>query len=185
MTEKQKSFVYKYWNKTELGRKMIASSLISDSDLLFLIPNNIKKMQGLPISRMTGKKKRKQKEQRKKFILLSKLFYIVVDMVEETLYSKWSDNEFFGEFVEVKNFDTEFPTWIIAFCPDSGGWFVTNQRFFYYEYDKEFETEEEGIKFFKNNPRIFYDEEIRMGTYKPSFYKDGVWLDNTREFIKI
>ena len=185
MTEKQKSFVHRYWNRTELGRAMIASSLVSDSDLLFLIPNNIKKMHGLPVTRMTGKKKKKQKEQRKKFILFSKLFDIIENMVEETLCSKLSDNKFFDKFVDVKDFSTEFPTWIIAFCPDSDSWFVTNQRFFYYEYDKEFETEEEGIKFFKNNPKIFYDEEIRMGTYKPSFYKDGVWLDNTREFIKI
>ena len=91
-------------------------------------------------------------------------------------------------YVEVPreyDFSTEFSTWIIAFCPDSNGWFVTNKRFFFYEYNKEFETEEEGIKFFKNNPKIFYDEEIRMEIYKPSFYKNGVWLDNTREFIKI
>ena len=83
------------------------------------------------------------------------------------------------------DFNTEFPTWIIAHCPDLDSWFVTNKRFFFYEYNKEFETEEEGIEFFKSNPKIFYDEEIRMKTYKPSFYKNGVWLDNTREFIKI
>ena len=39
------------------------------------------------------------------------------------------------------DFNTEFPTWIIAFCPDTDSWFVTNKRFFYYEYEKEFETE--------------------------------------------
>lgn len=91
-------------------------------------------------------------------------------------------------YVEVPkeyDFSTEFPTWIIAFCPDSNSWFVPNERFFFYEYDKEFETEEEGIKFFKDNPKIFYDEEIRMKICKPSFYENGVWLDNTREFIKI
>ena len=92
------------------------------------------------------------------------------------------------DYVEVPkeyDFNTEFPTWIIAHCPDSDSWFVTNKRFFFYEYNKEFETEKEGIDFFKNNPKIFYDEEIRMRIYKPSFYESGVWLDNTREFIKI
>ena len=92
------------------------------------------------------------------------------------------------DYVEIPkeyDFSTEFPTWIIAHCPDLDSWFVTNKRFFFYEYDKEFETEEEGIEFFKNNPKIFYDEEIRMGTYKPSFYENGVWLDNTGEFIEI
>lgn len=83
------------------------------------------------------------------------------------------------------DFNTEFPTWIIAFCPDMDDWFVTNQRFFYYEYDKEFETEKEGIKFFKENPKIFYDEEIRMGCYKPSFYENGVHLHNTNELIMV
>ena len=34
------------------------------------------------------------------------------------------------------NFSTIFPTYIIAFCPDADEWFVTNKRFFYYEYDK-------------------------------------------------
>ena len=49
---------------------------------------------------------------------------------------------------------TEFPSWIIAFCPDTDSWFVTNQRFFYYEYDKEFESEEAGIVFFKENSTL-------------------------------
>lgn len=83
------------------------------------------------------------------------------------------------------DFNTEFPTWIIAFCPDTNSWFVTNRRFFYYEYEKEFATEEEGIMFFKENPKIFYDEEIRMGTYRPYFRENGVLLDNTNEFVEL
>ena len=35
-------------------------------------------------------------------------------------------------------FDTEFSTWIIAFCSDTDSWFVTNQRFWWYEYPMEF-----------------------------------------------
>lgn len=93
--------------------------------------------------------------------------------------------EKFNSIPEEYDFDTEFPTWIIAFCPDTDSWFVTNQRFFYYEYDKEFPTEEEGIKFFKDNPKIFYDEEIRMEVYRPYFRKNGVLLDNTNEFVKL
>ena len=83
------------------------------------------------------------------------------------------------------NFSTKFSTYIIAFCPDLDSWFVTNYRFFYYEYDKEFKTEEEGIEFFKSNPKIFYDIEKEMNVYRPSFNKNGVWLDNTRELISI
>ena len=100
---KNKEFIYEYWGRTELGRAMIKSNNVSESDLLFLIPNNVKRMHGLPLTRIFGKKKRKQKEQRKRFILSFKLFDIIEEIVEETLGSKFSDNEFFGEFVEVKN----------------------------------------------------------------------------------
>ena len=91
----------------------------------------------------------------------------------------------YAEIPKEYDFSTEFPTWIIAYCPDLCSWFVTNKRFFFYEYDKEFDTEEEGIEFFKNNSKIFYNEENRMTTYRPSFYVGGVWLDNTREFINV
>lgn len=100
---KNKEFIYEYWSKTKLGKKMIKSNHVSESDLLFLMPNNVKRMHGLPITRISGKKKRKQKEQRKRFILSFKLFDLIENIVDETLCSKWSDNEFFNEFVEVKN----------------------------------------------------------------------------------
>lgn len=104
MTEKQKSFVYRYWNRTELGRAMITSSSVSDNDLLFLIPNNIKKMHGLSVTRMTGKKKRKKKNQRKRYILSFKLFDLLEEVIDKTV-STWSQNDFFDKFVDVKNFD--------------------------------------------------------------------------------
>ena len=100
---RNKEFIYEYWNRNGLGRYMIKSNHVSESDLLFLIPNNVKRMHGLPLTRISGKKKRKQKEQRKIFILSFKLFDIIENIVEETLGSKFSNNEFFGEFVEVKN----------------------------------------------------------------------------------
>jgi hypothetical protein len=102
---KNKEFIYEYFGRTRLGREMIKSNYVSESDLLFLIPNNVKKMHGLPLTRISSKKKRKQKKQRRNFILSFKLFDIIEDIVEETLGSKFSDNEFFNEFVEVKNLD--------------------------------------------------------------------------------
>lgn len=95
-------FVYEYWNRTELGQKMIASDSISDSDLLFLIPNNIKRMHGLPLTRIPGSKKRKQKNLRRRFILSFELFKIIEDMVEEIVGSKLSNDQFFDKFVDVK-----------------------------------------------------------------------------------
>lgn len=102
---KNKKFIYEYWGRTELGRAMIKSNNVSESDLLFLIPNNVKRMHGLPLVRISDKKKKKQKEQRKIFILSFKLFDLIEDIVEETLCFKWSNNEFFDGFVEVKNLD--------------------------------------------------------------------------------
>lgn len=83
----------------------------------------------------------------------------------------------YEEVPEGYDFNTIFPTYIIAFCPDTDSWFVTNKRFFWYEYQKEFETEEEGIDFFKNNTKIFYDLELKMEIYRPSFYTNYLCLD--------
>lgn len=100
---RNKEFVYKYWSRTEFGRKMIASNRVSDSDLLFLIPNNVKRRHGLPITRIPGKKKRQQKKQKRKHILSFNLFDIIEETVENVLSSKFSQNEFFGQFVEIKD----------------------------------------------------------------------------------
>ena len=63
--------------------------------------------------------------------------------------------------------------------------FATNQRFFYYEYQKEFKSESEAIEYFKNNPNIFLEQEERMKVYRPTFYAEGVYLNNTKELIKV
>ena len=102
---KNKEFIYEYFNKTRLGREMIKSIHVTESDLLFLIPNNVKRKHDLPLTRISGKKKKKKKEQRKKFILSFKLFDLIEKVVEDTLCSEWSDSEFFNEFVEVKYCD--------------------------------------------------------------------------------
>lgn len=106
MTEKQKLFVYEYWNKTELGRKMIASDSVSDSDLLFMIPNNVKRMHGLPASRTYGKRKSIIKRNRKRIISSFRLFDLIGEIIEETL-PKTYNNEWFGEFVDFKNVEVE------------------------------------------------------------------------------
>lgn len=103
MIEKHKSLIHKYWSRTELGKKMIASNNVSESDLLLLMPNNVKKTYGLPLTRTSCKKKRKQKRQRKRFIMSFRLFDLIEETIEKTIYSKWSTNEFFGQFVDFKN----------------------------------------------------------------------------------
>ena len=88
------------------------------------------------------------------------------------------------ELPEGYDFNTEFDTYVIALSPDTASWFVTNKRFFYFEYDKEFATEQEGIDFFKENWKIFYDIEKNIGYYKPSYLENSVYLENTREEIR-
>ena len=100
---KNTEFIYEYWNKTNLGREMIKSNRVSESDLLFLIPNNVKKIHGLPLTRISGRKKRKQKEQRKRLILSFNLFDIIENIIDETLCSESFNNEFFNKFVEIKS----------------------------------------------------------------------------------
>lgn len=103
MITKHKKLIYEYWNKTELGRDMIQSDNISDLDLLFLIPNNKKKMLGLPLTRISGKKKRQQKRKRTRYILTFKLFHLVEEKVERTICSEPMVNEFFNKYADVKS----------------------------------------------------------------------------------
>ena len=103
MIEKHKSLIHKYWSRTELGRNMIDSNNVSESDLLFLTPNNVKKRYGLPLTRISGKEKRKQKRQRKRFIMSFGLFDLIEETIEKNVCSKWSTNEFFEQFVDFKN----------------------------------------------------------------------------------
>lgn len=106
MTEKQKSFVHKYWSRTELGQAMIASDSVSDSDLLFLIPNNVKRRNGLLVTRTYGKRKSIIKRDRKRRISSFRLFDLISKIIEETL-PKTYNNEWFGEFVDFKNVEAE------------------------------------------------------------------------------
>lgn len=110
---KNKEFIYEYWGRTKFGRKMIVSNHVSELDLLFLIPNNVKKRHSLPLTRIPGKKKRKLKNQRSKFILSFGVFDIIEEIIEEQLCSKFSQNEFFGQFVEVKDF-REDDKWFVG-----------------------------------------------------------------------
>ena len=56
----------------------------------------------------------------------------------------------------------QFDTYIIAFCPDIDLWSVTSQRCFYYEYEKEFNTEAEAVQYFYENLDIFGRIEVEL-----------------------
>lgn len=99
--------------------------------------------------------------------------------------AKTSNNTGYVSVPDGMDFSTEFDTYILAFCPDSDSWFATNKRFFYYEYPKDFASEEMAIRYFKDNAKDFYDIEMKIGVYKPSFTVGAIHLDNTRETIII
>ena len=81
--------------------------------------------------------------------------------------------------------NTKFPTYILAFCPDSDSWFATNNRFFFYEYPAEFNSEQEAIAYFKSNINEFFELNVRiMGNQRPSFNNGGVYLENESRLIE-
>lgn len=83
---------------------------------------------------------------------------------------------------EVKeDFNTKYSTWIIGFCPDTNSFFVTNERHFYYQYDKEFSTEEEGISFFKYNIAEFKKIHDAINIQCSDHLPDFINLENTEE----
>lgn len=58
----------------------------------------------------------------------------------------------YTEFKKLEDsFNKEYETYIIAFCPDIDLFFVTNQRHFYYEHEKEFIDKVSAIKYFDEN----------------------------------
>ena len=91
------------------------------------------------------------------------------------------------EYIEVEeSFATKYPTWIIAFCPDTDSFFVTNERCFFWEYEKEFGLEEDAIHYFGKHAKYFIkiEKEIMSGMMFGDKFKDidKVWLENTHKW---
>ena len=78
------------------------------------------------------------------------------------------------------DFNSEFDTYILAFCPDTASWFVTNKRFFFYEYPMDFPNEAAAIGYFKRNPEVFWEIEQDIMKGHGSY---GVYLDNINTLI--
>lgn len=84
------------------------------------------------------------------------------------------------------DFDHKFDTWIIAFCPDTLDWFATNERFFFYEYNKEFNSEQEAIDYFIDNALEFYKIEKQIMEMEiPKFAQNKLWLSNLENPIEL
>lgn len=73
-------------------------------------------------------------------------------------------------------FDTKYSTWIIAFCPDTNSFFVTNERHFFWESEEEFDSEEAGINYFENHIQRF----LTVANLRD--YTERIWLENTQKW---
>lgn len=81
------------------------------------------------------------------------------------------------DHIEIEeSFDTKYPTWIIAFCPDTNSFFVTNERHFFWESEEEFDSEEAGINYFENHIQRF----LTVANLRD--YTERIWLENTQKW---
>ena len=74
-------------------------------------------------------------------------FKLSLSDFKEQIFLTKEDSEVIADVPYTK----KYPTYIIAYEPQSDIFFITNERNFYYEYDKEFENKKEAFNYFKNN----------------------------------
>lgn len=103
MDKRTRTILYAYWMRNDLGRRMILSDSVSDSDLLFMVPNNVKRRPGLPLTRIAKRRKAQYKRNLKRKILSFKLFDIIGEIIEETIQKGLSEEHFY-KFVDVNDY---------------------------------------------------------------------------------
>lgn len=84
-------------------------------------------------------------------------------------------------------FSEKYPTWIIAFCPDSESFFVTNERNFFWE-SGHFDSEEDGVEYFEQNLSLFieiYKWLMEKPYDKNTYGKGRVFLENTKRWYEV
>ena len=81
-------------------------------------------------------------------------------------------------------FNTKYPTWIVAYCPDEDSFFVTNERHFFFFFEEEFDSEEEAIDYVENHVGYFVElsKEIQGRMRSDRTIMNRIWLENTRKF---
>lgn len=91
----------------------------------------------------------------------------------------------YTELGKDERFSKAYSTWIIAYCLDTNSFFVTNQRHFYWEHNKEFQTENDAVNYFKAHLDDFLNirNEILIKTGGWNINSD-LYLENTRESFK-
>ena len=80
------------------------------------------------------------------------------------------------------NFSDALPTWIIAYCLDTDCFFVTNQRYFFWEYNTEFQSEYAAVDFFKSHLNVFRNKRKEILSCRCGWdVNAGLFLGNTKE----
>lgn len=97
---KIKEFIELKIKNNSLYEKIYKSGEFTDSEFLYLFPNNQLKMHGLPLKR--GGRKKKQLKRR---IILSQPMFSIIEEVVETTFDDLHSTEspFFNNFVDFKN----------------------------------------------------------------------------------
>ena len=86
-----------------------------------------------------------------------------------------------------ESFSKEYPTWIIAFCPDTDSFFITRQRRFFWEFSLVFQTEEQAIKYFEEHAEYFVTMHNHLAKACGGIKSDAdkVFLENTKKHVGI
>lgn len=95
-----KKEIIEYWEKQDFGQEILNE--LSESELLLLIPNNKKRMLGLPLTRIPSKKKRHTKNKRK-----SQVFKSHFDFVDKCIAKAIAEeiDKMLDGFVDIKKYN--------------------------------------------------------------------------------
>ena len=95
-------------------------------------------------------------------------------------------NNMYKKLCKDEEFSKTYPTWIIAYCLESNSFFATNERYFFWEHEREFECENDAVNYFREHLEEFHEirNEILSSTGGWSKNSD-LFFENTRERFKI
>lgn len=81
-----------------------------------------------------------------------------------------------------KTFSKVYPSWIIAYCVDTDSFFCTDQRYFFWEHNKEFPKESDAVQYFRNHISEFRKVRDKIAQSYGGIKKDDpIFLENTKE----
>lgn len=95
--------IYKYWeSKGGLWKQILDSGRIQEQMLLGMMPNNYKKMHGLPMCRRNGQRKLICKRRQMNF-MMAPLFVIIEDCLQDIIPERIEET--FNMFAKVDEID--------------------------------------------------------------------------------